>query len=193
MQHSMAFTVSSLLSFCCQFHQCFMSNFCTNILAPKTYKAKLYIEKSYAKHFRTKKSCIKCWWKWHQFGWYKPNLFEVKCNNNISSNGNSNNDPNNTNYSKFSNSSNNPPSSKFEILDSISQWSSLCIKFLAYWYFVLWPCFANHCCKSGLCFDCTISIFCSFFVCYDLLYIHLKKCSLFHAPACSNECVKEEQ
>ncbi len=38
-----------------QCHQHFMSSFCANILAPKYYKAKLEIEKGFAKHFCTKK------------------------------------------------------------------------------------------------------------------------------------------
>jgi len=49
-----------------QFHQHFMSSFCANILLKKIYKSKLYIEKSFAKHFCTKKAHVKCWWNWHQ-------------------------------------------------------------------------------------------------------------------------------
>jgi len=48
-----------------QFHQNFMSTFCANILAPKNYKAKLKLEKSFAKHFWTKKAWVKSWWNWH--------------------------------------------------------------------------------------------------------------------------------
>jgi len=38
-----------------KFINIFTSNFCADILAPKNYKAKLYLEKSCAKHFSAKK------------------------------------------------------------------------------------------------------------------------------------------
>ena len=42
-----------------------MSSFCINIFAPNFFKAKLWLEKSCAKHFRTKNVHVKCWWIWH--------------------------------------------------------------------------------------------------------------------------------
>ena len=60
--------VRSILFFrrkmCAQFHQHFMSSFCANLLAPKTYKAKMYIQKSCLKGFCTKKLLVKCWRNW---------------------------------------------------------------------------------------------------------------------------------
>ena len=52
---------------CCgQFHQYFTNSFCANILAPKKYKPKPYLQKSWSKDFRMKKLLIKYWWNWHQ-------------------------------------------------------------------------------------------------------------------------------
>ncbi len=50
---------------CSQFHRNFTSSFCTDILAPKNCKAKLYQEKSCTKHFHMKTANVKCWWNWH--------------------------------------------------------------------------------------------------------------------------------
>jgi len=44
---------------CCQFHRHFMSSFCSDILVPQNYKAIMWLEKSCAKHFCTKKPVIK--------------------------------------------------------------------------------------------------------------------------------------
>jgi len=43
-----------------------MRAFSANILLPKSHKAKLWLEKICAKHFRTKNKRIKCWWNWPQ-------------------------------------------------------------------------------------------------------------------------------
>jgi hypothetical protein len=48
----------------CQFHQHYKSSFCAHIFAPKNYKPKMCEQKSYARNFRTKKTCVKCWWNW---------------------------------------------------------------------------------------------------------------------------------
>jgi len=48
-----------------QFHQHFMSSFCTDILLPKNFEAKMWVEKSFKKQFCTKKAYVKCWWNWH--------------------------------------------------------------------------------------------------------------------------------
>jgi len=42
-----------------EFHQHFTSSFCADILVPKNYKEKLYLEKSLKKHFRAKKFQVK--------------------------------------------------------------------------------------------------------------------------------------
>ncbi len=47
------------------FHQHFKSSFCPDILLPKNYNAKLELEKIRAKHFCTKRACVKCWWNLH--------------------------------------------------------------------------------------------------------------------------------
>jgi len=49
--------LSEVFQSCSQFSQHFTSSFCTNILWPNNYKAKLYVEKSCAKLFCLKKSC----------------------------------------------------------------------------------------------------------------------------------------
>jgi len=49
-----------------QFHQHLTSSFFADILSTENYQAKLQLEKSFKKHFHTKKVCIKCWWNWHQ-------------------------------------------------------------------------------------------------------------------------------
>jgi len=54
----------TLLSYT-QFHQHFTSSFCADIVLTKNYKAKLYLEKSCAKHFHIKKAPVKCSWNWH--------------------------------------------------------------------------------------------------------------------------------
>jgi len=52
---------------CNQLHQHFTSNFFTNILSTKNYKAKLWLEKSWAKHFCPKKLLVICWQNWQHF------------------------------------------------------------------------------------------------------------------------------
>jgi hypothetical protein len=47
-----------------QFHQDLKSSFFTNFLMPKNYKHKLQVQKSLAKHFRTKKMLVKCERDW---------------------------------------------------------------------------------------------------------------------------------
>ncbi len=46
----------------------FYEHVCVNILAPKKFKPKMWVQKSLAQNLRTKKACIKCWWNWHQAG-----------------------------------------------------------------------------------------------------------------------------
>ncbi len=53
-----------------QFHQHFASSFCTNILLPKNYKAKLIREKL-RKKLSCKNSRVKSWWNWHMMFFYE--------------------------------------------------------------------------------------------------------------------------
>jgi len=50
---------------CSQYHQHLTCKFCTNSFVPKISKAKMWLEKSFAKQFCTKNVCVKCWWNWH--------------------------------------------------------------------------------------------------------------------------------
>jgi len=59
--HLSSLSLSLSFSFS-QFHQHFKSSFCTDILVPKSYKAQLWVEKSCAKQFCTKRAARKCWW-----------------------------------------------------------------------------------------------------------------------------------
>ncbi len=47
------------------FWAAFVSIFLPQYSCLKNYKAKLWLEKSCAKHFSIKKASIKCWWNWH--------------------------------------------------------------------------------------------------------------------------------
>ena len=53
------FSSISTFSTLSQFHQQFMSSFCTDFLSPKIYKPKLQVQKSWAKHFLTRKLLMK--------------------------------------------------------------------------------------------------------------------------------------
>ncbi len=53
-----------------QFYQLFTSSFI--IFCQKNYRVKLYLEKSCAKHVRTKTLLVKCLWNWYlgqRWGW----------------------------------------------------------------------------------------------------------------------------
>ncbi len=49
-------------------HQHFTSSFCTKIVLPKNYKAKLWEENCFEKYFHTRKLLVKCWWNWNLDG-----------------------------------------------------------------------------------------------------------------------------
>ena len=49
-----------------QFHQHFTISFCANILAPKTFKAKLQVQSFFGELLLAQKLLIKCWWNWPQ-------------------------------------------------------------------------------------------------------------------------------
>jgi len=49
----------------CQFNLHFTCSLRAVILLPKNFKAKMLVEKSCAKYFRSKKAQVKFWWNWH--------------------------------------------------------------------------------------------------------------------------------
>ena len=68
--------------FSCHFYQHFVSSCYASIFAPKKYKAKLKLKKSWAKYFCTSKVSIKCWWNWHQVSissTFFARIFRTKC------------------------------------------------------------------------------------------------------------------
>ena len=59
------FTPNARVTSWSQLHQHFTSTFCTNILAPKNYKAKLQAQKVFGARILAQKLLVKCWWNWH--------------------------------------------------------------------------------------------------------------------------------
>jgi len=58
----------------------FMNRFCTEIILPKSHKAKQQLEKSLANNIHTKRSHVIYWWNWHQDDLFKTNFQLQRCN-----------------------------------------------------------------------------------------------------------------